>query len=214
MNEDMGSSLVKKAKDADMNEALEESDDADDTLLNARDKALIPGVILQVSDHLEFRDTISMRLVCKQWKQIVPAVKGTIISDWNEAVGGNLRPVNHTMSVLNQPIKVHGDLQYIYVKCTWKDQGWGNHKSRLFLYIHLEQEGRRAKGDDPQSIWVDLFELASHEWKTVERMFESTSPLVQNAVEGTHIQITAKNCGLGGGHSIHIQDMIIIAKEQ
>merc|ERR1719242_477088 len=147
----------------------------DDILKDLRDRALIPGVILKVNNYLDFKDSlVSMNRVCKEWNQIIPQIPKIVISDWERNVGNTLYPLDATETVLDDAIIVRDDTVQIFIKCRWKDQGWGNKKSRLYLKLNQFD----ANGDAEEVYSEDVFGLAEHRFETVTRNFESSSALV------------------------------------
>ena len=92
----------------------------------------------------------------------------------------------------------------ISTSCTWKDQGWGNQKSELFLCLTHQGEDK----PDPATI-LSLWGIAPHVWKNEERVMDASDEDFKRCIldqqrPGDKVQVLYR-VGGGGGHSIHIR---------
>ncbi|ETO32152.1 hypothetical protein RFI_04962 [Reticulomyxa filosa] len=95
--------------------------------------------------------------------------------------------------LVRDEIKCSLAVESINVSCQWKDQGWGNQKSRLYLCIF--DSNRKEKKE------YDLFNIAPHNWTKVSQTFSATSDIVKNISAGDILQFH-RYVGGGGGHEV------------
>lgn len=90
----------------------------------------------------------------------------------------------------------HG-FEYVEMDCSWKDQGWGNRKGRLFMVVKRGTETICER---------DGFGIAPHSWETAAKTF--TSIELENPVAGDILQIEYI-IGGGGGHQLQVKDLTV-----
>eukprot|EP00931_Biecheleriopsis_adriatica_P004917 TRINITY_DN106501_c0_g1_i1.p1 TRINITY_DN106501_c0_g1~~TRINITY_DN106501_c0_g1_i1.p1 ORF type:complete len:627 (+),score=59.98 TRINITY_DN106501_c0_g1_i1:43-1923(+) len=91
------------------------------------------------------------------------------------------------------------------VRFTWKDQGWGNQRGRIDLRL---RRGSETVADQPVS------ETESpHEWQRSTVRFSSDAPIVAKARRGDVLMMRYV-VGGGGGHELHVKDIVTNMKER
>lgn len=104
-----------------------------------------------------------------------------------------------TMHVHHVLGPVPTNAEEVFVKCQWKDQGWGNQKGRLYL------KPDPKRGNE----YHDIFGThAPHNWQTAKATV-SMSEL--NMLPGDSLSLCYK-VGGGGGHALYAKDIVVIFK--
>lgn len=194
-----------------INKRPEGDDDNDQINQELIHNALVDGVILNINSYLSVKDSASMKSVCKQWYKVIPKQIVLFVNNWQKKVGGNLNPRDDQHKIFKQSLNLGtAQLQSIYVKCKWKDQGWGNRKSKIFIKLLRSNDN----GDDLEVAQCDVFGLAEHDWKKQEITLNITNNkgngVISKAQNNDKINFIAMNVGLGGGHSIHMEYFVVV----
>lgn len=97
-----------------------------------------------------------------------------------------------------RPLMLHS----VFVRCQWKDQGWGNQKGMLSVV----RDGGCAPCDyGPWSSDVMCGkEPAPHKWEALTLSYRPTA-------DGEHTYRICARAGGGGGHSLSVKDLVVRA---
>ena len=139
-----------------------------------RDRALVPGVLLNINSYLSPQDSAKLKSVCKEWTQIVPRKLVLAVKDWHGK--GLYRDVDRVFISETVNLGKEG-LESIYIKCKWKDQGWGNKKGRIVVKLFRPEHD----GNLYLVAQCKPFGIAEHQWQIKEIVLTSTH-LLENGV--------------------------------
>lgn len=87
------------------------------------------------------------------------------------------------------------------VKFTWKDQGWGNQKGKLYLKLI-------APGGSEKASFTVTQGVSPHDWEDMRVVVGATEAVLAQATVGCWYQVTAEP-GSGGGHVLYLKDLVL-----
>lgn len=87
------------------------------------------------------------------------------------------------------------------IKCTWKDQGWGNQKGKLYLKLIAPDCSEKASFTVTQGV-------SPHDWEDIKVVLGATEAVLAEATDGCWYQVTAEP-GSGGGHELFLKDLVL-----
>ena len=87
------------------------------------------------------------------------------------------------------------------VDFSWKDQGWGNHKGRIFLML------MSAAGEEKASQNLTNH-ISPHEWESINVQLVATDPVLAEATPGDWYQVKA-DCTRSPGHELYVKDFVL-----
>lgn len=87
------------------------------------------------------------------------------------------------------------------VQCTWKDQGWGNRKGKLYLKLIAPDGSEKASFTVTEGV-------SPHDWEDIKVDLVATDAVLAQATVGCWYQVTAEP-GSGGGHELYLKDLVL-----
>ena len=133
----------------------------------------------------------------KLWKKVLVGTALLVAATANTHAG----VIDHNLPNVNSYVKsdsinhwfstgvITEEIDSFTLRFNWRDQGWGNHKGRIFY----------RSGD---SGWLNLGLLAGHTWSSQVKTIFSTSPADFDVAPLEFGYVV----GGGGGHSLHINN--------
>ena len=165
-------------------------------LAKLRDKALIDVILLKINSFLSLKESTMMKLVCNEWYHTIPLKNVLILNNWHKRAG----IASPREPLLNDEIKISDDqsIESIYIKCKWKDQGWGNYQGKII--IKLFRNGKEIGKCLP-------FGLANHDWETREISINKNTIMNDKMISSwlySNGEVTEKQCSIMGNNIISL----------
>lgn len=151
---------------------------------------------LKGSDAMKFASTSrDCHVVCLQSPLVLPRDS---FAEHGPSHIYNAKVWQHLPPLLSSPNKPHT----VYLRCRWKDQGWGNKKGMLSV---VAKGGRAPNDDKPCSKLVVCGETpAPHQWSPLSLSFCPDTEDEEKDPYAIWVRV-----GGGGGHQLNVEDLCI-----
>ena len=155
--------------------------------------ALPVEILISITTFLPMKDLAAFGATCKVSHSLLPAVEEYSLPRFESSERDDR---HHVLSCLElnegRPVEFEARAQV-------KDQGWGNRKSRLLLY--LVRDGERVA-------YIDLFGVFTHNWKDEHVNLGRDNDITKAWKQGDTLQL--RYCvGGGGGHQIFVREFYL-----
>lgn len=162
-------------------------------------------VLLRIASFLPPEDVARMAQTCRRLYAVLPrflAIRGKDFHisgpSYGESVGRSVPPEPY----FDGP-RLPARVKRLTTSVVWKDQGWGNRKGEIIIYL---MRGSPAKTIAEKS----LFGIAPHEQETAKAELRD-HPVVTEAQLGDYYHFK-RLPGQGGGHQLSVKNFKVIAE--
>jgi len=151
-----------------------------------------------IAEFLRYNEVNELSDTCTAIKAELPyfkVIKGPVIREMGPHYGHWIPTVYFDGPKIQAPVKK------LYLSLTWRDQGWGNRKGKIWIQLckPIGQSTIEIIDEDK-----DIFDIAPHEEKTCKKALTQNNSIVKSALPG-HFFRFMKNIGGGGGHQLHVR---------